>query len=115
MKLATFQYQSKQYVGVVSDDLQSITPYQLSDEQALLGALPIIEMLADGKSLPLQGAPIAMKDVCLLAPLPRWRGRARKNQNRRDIDSSPKPIHSAIYRQSSARDAFPRPHHLARS
>jgi 2-keto-4-pentenoate hydratase/2-oxohepta-3-ene-1,7-dioic acid hydratase in catechol pathway len=73
MKLAAFQYQAKCYVGVVSSDLQSITPYQLSDEQATLGALPIIEMMAKGEALPPQDAPIAMKDVCLLAPIPKPR------------------------------------------
>lgn len=73
MKLATFQYQAKLYVGVVSDDLQSVTPYQLSDQQAALGALPIIEMMARGDALPAQGAAIAMKDVCLLAPIPKPR------------------------------------------
>ena len=73
MKLAAFQYQAKRYVGVVSVDLQSVTPYQLSEAQAELGALPIIEMMARGETLPLQGAPIPMKDICLLAPIPKPR------------------------------------------
>ena len=34
MKLAAYQYQSEQYVGVISQDLQTVTPYQLSKEEA---------------------------------------------------------------------------------
>ncbi len=73
MKLAAFQYQAKRYVGVISADLQSVTPYQLSEARAELGALPIIEMMAHGEALPTQSAPIPMKDICLLAPIPKPR------------------------------------------
>ena len=73
MKLAAYQYKSDQYVGVVSDDLQTVTPYQLSQEAAQLGALGIIEMMADGQTLPAMGQAVALKDVCLLAPIPKPR------------------------------------------
>jgi 2-keto-4-pentenoate hydratase/2-oxohepta-3-ene-1,7-dioic acid hydratase in catechol pathway len=73
MKLAAFQYQTQRYVGLVSEDLQTVTPFQLSDEQASRGALTVIEMMADGKALPAESAPIAIRDVCLLAPIPRPR------------------------------------------
>lgn len=73
MKLAAYQYKSDQYVGVVSDDLQTVTPYQLSQEAAQRGALGIIEMMADGQTLPAMGQAVALKDVCLLAPIPKPR------------------------------------------
>jgi len=70
MKLAAFQFQTQRYVGLVSKDLQTVTPFLLSEEQASRGALTVIEMMADGKALPAHSAPIAIKDVCLLAPIP---------------------------------------------
>ncbi len=73
MKLAAYQYKSDQYVGVVSDDLQTVTPYQLSQEAAQRGALSIIEMMAESQTLPAMGQTVALKDVCLLAPIPKPR------------------------------------------
>ena len=73
MKLAAYQYKSDQYVGVVSDDLQTVTPYQLSQEAAQRGALSIIEMIAESQTLPAMGQAVALKDVCLLAPIPKPR------------------------------------------
>ena len=73
MKLATYQYQAETFVGLVSEDLQSITPYVLTQEQAKLGALFIIDLMAEGKSVPPMGQAVALKDVCLLAPIPRPR------------------------------------------
>lgn len=70
MKLAAYQYKSEQYVGVVSDDLETITPYQLSQEDAKRGALSVIEIMAEGKNLPVMGQVVALKDVCLRAPIP---------------------------------------------
>jgi 2-keto-4-pentenoate hydratase/2-oxohepta-3-ene-1,7-dioic acid hydratase in catechol pathway len=73
MKLAAYQYESMQYVGIVAADLQSITPYQLTEEQAARGALSVIEIMAEGGNLPPMGQPVAMKDVCLRAPVPQPR------------------------------------------
>ena len=73
MKLAAYQYKSDQYVGVVSDDLQTVTPYQLNKEAAQRGALSIIEMMAEGQTLPTMGQAVALKEVCLLAPIPKPR------------------------------------------
>lgn len=70
MKLAAYQYKSEQYVGVVSDDLETVTPYQLSQEDAKRGALSVIEMMAEGENLPAMGQVVALKDVCLRAPIP---------------------------------------------
>ncbi|MEY3847793.1 MAG: hypothetical protein RL615_783 [Pseudomonadota bacterium] len=71
MKLAAYQYQAEQYVGVIAQDLQTVTPYQLSKEDASRGALAIIELMAEGKALPALGSAVALKDVCLLAPIPK--------------------------------------------
>ncbi|MFM8461380.1 MAG: fumarylacetoacetate hydrolase family protein [Polynucleobacter victoriensis] len=73
MKLAAYQYKSDQYVGVVSDDLQTVTPYQLNKEAAQRGALSIIEMMAEGQTLPTMGQAVALKEVCLMAPIPKPR------------------------------------------
>ena len=73
MKLAAYQYKSDQYVGVVSNDLQTVTPYQLSKEVAHRGALGIIEMMAEGQTLPAMGQAVPLKEVCLLAPIPKPR------------------------------------------
>ena len=70
MKLAAYQYKADQYVGIVSDDLQTVTPYQLSQQDAQRGALSIIEMMAEGKALPPMGEAVALTDVCLRAPIP---------------------------------------------
>jgi 2-keto-4-pentenoate hydratase/2-oxohepta-3-ene-1,7-dioic acid hydratase in catechol pathway len=73
MKLAAYQYKSDQYVGVVSDDLQTVTPYQLSQQDSQRGALSIIEMMAEGKALPAMGQAVALTEVCLRAPIPKPR------------------------------------------
>ncbi len=70
MKLAAYQYKADQYVGIVSDDLQTVTPYQLSQQDAQRGALTIIEMMAEGIALPSMGQAVAITDVCLRAPIP---------------------------------------------
>jgi 2-keto-4-pentenoate hydratase/2-oxohepta-3-ene-1,7-dioic acid hydratase in catechol pathway len=73
MKLAVFQFQTQRYVGLVSKDLKTVTPFLLSEEQASRGALTVIEIMAEGKALPAQGVPMAIQDVCLLAPIPQPR------------------------------------------
>jgi 2-keto-4-pentenoate hydratase/2-oxohepta-3-ene-1,7-dioic acid hydratase in catechol pathway len=70
MKLAAYQYRADQYVGIVSDDLQTVTPYQLSQQDAQRGALTIIEMMAEGIALPSMGQAVPLKEVCLRAPIP---------------------------------------------
>ena len=70
MKLAAYQYKADQYVGIVSDDLQTVTPYQLSQQDAQRGALTIIEMMAEGKALPSMGQAVPLTEVCLRAPIP---------------------------------------------
>lgn len=73
MKIAAYIDQGRPGVGLVSDDLQSILPLQIPDADKVRGALPIVELLAEGKSLPATGAPIALSSVRLTAPVPRPR------------------------------------------
>lgn len=73
MKIAAYRYQGQAGVGRVSADGQQIEPFQLSAEQAALGALPVVEALAAGGALPPTGQPIALQQVQLTAPIPRPR------------------------------------------
>ena len=73
MKIAAYLDRGRPRVGIVASDLQSIVPLELAPEQAVLGALPIVELQARGAPLPPTGAPVALEAVQLLAPLPRPR------------------------------------------
>lgn len=77
MKIACFQYQDQISIGQVSANGQEMTPFILSaDQQALVatqGVQLIVELQSQGLPLPAQAKPIAMKDICLLAPIPRPR------------------------------------------
>jgi 2-keto-4-pentenoate hydratase/2-oxohepta-3-ene-1,7-dioic acid hydratase in catechol pathway len=73
MKIAAYRHQGQQGVGRVTQDGRQIEPFQLSAQEAALGALPIVEAQAAGRALPATGAPIALADVQLLAPIPRPR------------------------------------------
>jgi 2-keto-4-pentenoate hydratase/2-oxohepta-3-ene-1,7-dioic acid hydratase in catechol pathway len=73
MKIAAYLDRGRLGTGIVSSDLQSVLPLDLSAADQARGALPIVEMLAAGKPMPATGAPIAMAAVQLVAPLPRPR------------------------------------------
>ena len=74
MRLATFLVNGKRQVGVVSADGNQITQFELTEAQAALGVLSIIEDAAAGKAIPTpKGQTLATKDVQLDAPLPRPR------------------------------------------
>lgn len=73
MKIAAYRYQGQAGVGRVSADGQQIEPFQLSAEQAALGALPLVEAQAAGRALPPTGQAIALQQVQLTAPIPRPR------------------------------------------
>jgi 2-keto-4-pentenoate hydratase/2-oxohepta-3-ene-1,7-dioic acid hydratase in catechol pathway len=71
LRIATFQYQGRRHVGLVSSDGQSVTPFELTPEQARTGALPLIMAGGDLAQAALQGSsPIAISTVRLEAPLP---------------------------------------------
>jgi 2-keto-4-pentenoate hydratase/2-oxohepta-3-ene-1,7-dioic acid hydratase in catechol pathway len=63
MKIATYLDEGRVRAGIVSPDLLSIVPVELSTA----------ELLAAGDAVPGTGAPIAIDAVQLLAPLPRPR------------------------------------------
>lgn len=73
MRLAAFVYQQQPQVGLVSDDLQSVTLLDLPVAERVLGALPIVERLCGGAGLPSLLQTVPLKDVRLTAPLPRPR------------------------------------------
>ena len=73
MKIAAYRYQGQPGVGRVSADGALIEPFQISAEQAALGALPLVEAQAAGQPLPPTGAGIPLQGVQLLAPIPRPR------------------------------------------
>ncbi|HET8744386.1 MAG TPA: fumarylacetoacetate hydrolase family protein [Ramlibacter sp.] len=73
MKIAAYRHQGQPGVGRVSADGRQVEPFQLSPEEAARGALPIVEAQAAGRALPATGAPIALDQVELLAPIPRPR------------------------------------------
>jgi 2-keto-4-pentenoate hydratase/2-oxohepta-3-ene-1,7-dioic acid hydratase in catechol pathway len=73
MRIAAFFHQQQPHVGFVSDDLQSVTPFDMPLVQRQLGALPVVEMLADGQKLPPSLAAVPLSAVSLRAPLPQPR------------------------------------------
>ncbi len=73
MKIVAYHYQGQAGVGLLSSDLQSITPLDLPLPLRALGALPVIEALAAGKTLPATLAALALSAVQLTAPLPKPR------------------------------------------
>ena len=71
MRIATFTHNGKRQVGQLAADGLHVTAFALSDEQAWRGAQPLIDAAVAGRALPaLQGEPIALSAVQLLAPLP---------------------------------------------
>ena len=73
MKIAAFLHQGQPGVGIVSADLAWVQPFDMSLPERTLGALPVIERLADGRGLPALLPAIAMADLQLTAPLPKPR------------------------------------------
>lgn len=73
MRIAAYLYQNQPGVGRVSADGKQVEPLQLPAADLALGALPVIEALVAGKPLPPTGAPIAIGQVQLTAPIPRPR------------------------------------------
>jgi 2-keto-4-pentenoate hydratase/2-oxohepta-3-ene-1,7-dioic acid hydratase in catechol pathway len=73
MKIAAFLHQGQPGVGIVSADLASVQPFDMSAAERALGALPVIERLAEGRGLPALLPAIAMRALSLTAPLPKPR------------------------------------------
>lgn len=73
MKIASYQYHGQAGVGLLSADLKTIKPFDLSAPLRVLGALAVLESLARGSALPPTLCEINLGDVKLSAPLPRPR------------------------------------------
>ncbi|MEI7786699.1 MAG: fumarylacetoacetate hydrolase family protein, partial [Betaproteobacteria bacterium] len=72
MRIASYQFQGRRWVGQVSADSQSVTAFALDEAQAQLGALALIERSA-WRSTPLQAQAVPIAQVKLEAPIPRPR------------------------------------------
>lgn len=71
MQIATYQLDGRRFVGLVSDDREQVTPFELPGNAAAEGVLAIIKLLADGAPLPATAGPaVALASVQLLAPIP---------------------------------------------
>ena len=95
MRIATFTHQGQTHVGLVNAEHTHVTVLNLSHAECALGALPLIERLVAGQPLPAQGATLALKDVHLMAPIPKPRRNifcVGKNYHAhaKDFDSSAK-------------------------
>ncbi|MES2282983.1 MAG: fumarylacetoacetate hydrolase family protein [Pseudomonadota bacterium] len=73
MKIVAFIHNGQSGVGLVSNDLLQVQPFDLPEAQRTLGALPIVEMQVRGEALPKLLPAIAMADVKVIAPLPKPR------------------------------------------
>lgn len=71
MQLATYQYDGRRFVGLVSTDGLSVTPLDFPSTTAKIGVLAVIELLASGAAVPeTSGAAVPIAAVRLEAPLP---------------------------------------------
>ena len=74
MRYATFIHDGSQKVGTVSADGLSVTPLALNPAEAELGVLALVIRQVQGQALPAPaGAPMALAQVRLVAPVPRPR------------------------------------------
>ena len=73
MRIAAYLYQGQPGVGRVSANGQQVEPFQLTPQEAALGALPLVEAQVAGRALPPTGQPIPLQQVQLTAPVPRPR------------------------------------------
>src|SRR3954469_646951 len=73
MRIAAYLFQGQPGVGRVSADGRQVEPFQLSAQEAALGALPLVEAQSAGRALPATGAAIPLDQVQLTAPIPRPR------------------------------------------
>ena len=67
MKVATYQYNGQRHVGIVDVASGTVSPLDLSADEAQRGALSLIGR----PSLPATGTAVALDDVRLEAPVPR--------------------------------------------
>lgn len=70
MKIAAYNYQNQNLVGLVSVDGQSVEAYAFAPEQAERGLLAVIDCQQAGKPLPARAAAVPISAVTLRAPVP---------------------------------------------
>ena len=74
MRIASYWWGGRRHVGRIADNGRSVVPLAVGDRARDVGALALIEALADGRSLPPPaGAALPLSAVKLDAPLPRPR------------------------------------------
>jgi 2-keto-4-pentenoate hydratase/2-oxohepta-3-ene-1,7-dioic acid hydratase in catechol pathway len=73
MKIATYWQEGIRQVGVLSADGSSVTPLELGEPGRELGALALVQRMAEGLPWPKQGKALPLDRVQLDAPLPRPR------------------------------------------
>jgi 2-keto-4-pentenoate hydratase/2-oxohepta-3-ene-1,7-dioic acid hydratase in catechol pathway len=72
MKLATFNYRGRRFLGRVSTRTQTVVPLRMAADER--GLTPLIEAMVQGKlGFPGEDVPLPLAEVCLEAPLPRPR------------------------------------------
>ena len=69
MKLAVFEFQGREYVGELSDDGTTISPYDVLADQAVTDGVAALI----GRDIKPTGSDIPLTDVTLMAPVPRPR------------------------------------------
>ncbi|MCK5274217.1 MAG: fumarylacetoacetate hydrolase family protein, partial [Alphaproteobacteria bacterium] len=71
MKIVAFERDGAPGVGVLSDDGASVSPFDLSAEDAAGGVQFLADLAAAGKPAPAAGASIPLEGLKLRAPMPR--------------------------------------------
>ncbi len=71
MRYVCFHFAGAQRVGLLSDDGMSVTPLALSEDEARLGVLAVVERSAQGQPIPVADeAAIPLQALRLAAPFP---------------------------------------------
>ncbi len=73
MKFVAFHHNGQPGVGLLSADGSTVQPFDIPVQQRASGALPIIELLAEGVKLPALLEAIPLAGVRITAPIPRPR------------------------------------------
>ncbi len=73
MKFVAFHHNGQPGVGLLSNDGLQVEPFDIPVAQRAYGALPLVEMLAEGVQLPTLLAPMNLAEVRITAPIPKPR------------------------------------------
>ncbi len=71
MKVAAYKHSGVPGVGVVNEDAETVTPFELSLEDASNGIQYLIDQQAQGKTVPLTNDKLPLAKLVLDAPIPR--------------------------------------------